>query len=120
MPTTNSPKGSAIPVRPTPQMRQQLDALSAAGFGNQTDVLRTAIDRMHQQETRHMNSGLTDNACVKRVNEIRQMVSDVDTVPVTTDDVEFYIKAFLLETDEEIEFARKEFVNQYGPMWTDK
>jgi hypothetical protein len=29
MPTTNSPKGSAIPVRPTPQMRQQLDELIA-------------------------------------------------------------------------------------------
>jgi hypothetical protein len=50
MPTTNSPKGSAIPVRPTPQMRQQLDELIAAGWGNQTDIIRTAIDRMHQQE----------------------------------------------------------------------
>ena len=55
MPTTNSPKGSAIPVRPTPQMRQQLDELIAAGWGNQTDVIRTAIDRMHQQEMRNMN-----------------------------------------------------------------
>lgn len=54
MPTTNSPKGSAIPVRPTPQMRQQLDELIAAGWGNQTDVIRTAIDRMHQQEKRTM------------------------------------------------------------------
>jgi hypothetical protein len=56
MPTTNSPKGSAIPVRPTPQMRQQLDELSAAGFGNQTDVIRTAIDRMYVQEIREMTS----------------------------------------------------------------
>jgi len=56
MPTTNSPKGSAIPVRPTPQMRQQLDELSAAGFGNQTDVIRIAIDRMYQQEKRAMNA----------------------------------------------------------------
>ena len=56
MPTTNSPKGSAIPVRPTPQMRQQLDELSAAGFGNQTDVIRTAVDRMYQQEKRAMNA----------------------------------------------------------------
>ncbi len=54
MPTTNSPKGTAIPVRPTPQMRQQLDELIAAGWGNQTDVIRTAIDRMHQQEKRTM------------------------------------------------------------------
>ena len=49
MPITNSPKGSAIPVRPTPQMRQQLDELIAAGWGNQTDVIRTAIDRMHKE-----------------------------------------------------------------------
>lgn len=67
-----------------------------------------------------MNSNLTDNAWVERVNEIRQMVSDVDTVPVTDDDVEFYIKAFMLETYDEVEFARKEFERQYGPMWTDK
>ncbi len=50
MPTTNSPKGSAIPVRPTPQMRQQLDELVAAGFGNQTDVIRTAVHDMYQRE----------------------------------------------------------------------
>ena len=50
MPTTNSPKGTAIPVRPTAAMRQQLDELVAAGFGNTTDVIRTAIDRMYQQE----------------------------------------------------------------------
>lgn len=54
MPTTNSPKGSAIPVRFSRQQRQQIDELVAAGFGNQTDVIRTAIDRMYVQEIREM------------------------------------------------------------------
>lgn len=67
-----------------------------------------------------MNSNLTDNAWVERVNEIRQMVSDVDAVPVTEDDVKFYISQFGLETWEEVEFATKEFERQYGPMLTDK
>lgn len=67
-----------------------------------------------------MNSNLTDNAWVKRVNEIRQMVADVDEVPVTTDDIEFYVKQFGLETWDEVEFTRKEFERQYGSMLTDK
>ena len=50
MPTTNSTKGTAIPVRPTPQMRRQLDELSEWGNGNPTEVIRTAVDRMYQQE----------------------------------------------------------------------
>jgi hypothetical protein len=67
-----------------------------------------------------MNSNLTDNEWVKRVNEIRQMVSDVDTAPITAEDVEFYISQFGLENYNEVEFAREEFARQYGPMWTDK
>jgi hypothetical protein len=55
MPTTNSPKGTAIPVRPTPQMRQQLDELIAAGWGNQTDIIRTAINQMYYREITKMN-----------------------------------------------------------------
>ncbi len=50
MPTTNSPKQDVIPVRVTPVMRRQVDELTAAGFGNQTEVIRTAVDRMHQRE----------------------------------------------------------------------
>jgi len=56
MPTTNSPKGSAIPVRPTPQMRQQIDELVAAGFGNQTEIIREAVSRMYKQEEKKMNA----------------------------------------------------------------
>ena len=56
MPTTNSPKGTAIPVRPTPQMRRQLDELVAAGFGNQTDVIRIAIQQMYAREIGTMSS----------------------------------------------------------------
>lgn len=62
MPTTNSPKQDVIPVRVTPVMRRQVDELTAAGFGTQTDVIRTAVDRMYQryqQETRNMNSTIT-------------------------------------------------------------
>lgn len=38
--------------RSTDKTSQQLDELSAAGFGNVTQVIRTAVDRMYQQETR--------------------------------------------------------------------
>ena len=114
MPTTNSPKGSAIPVRPTPQMRQQLDELIAAGWGNASDVIRIAVHDMHKREIKHMNSGLTDNAWVKRVDEIRQMVATVDTEPVDVDDVEWYINEFGLVYDDEKALARQEFARQYG------
>ena len=60
MPTTTTTKGAAIPVRPTPQMRRQLDELIEAGFGNQTEIIRTAIDRMYVQEKRTMNSKATE------------------------------------------------------------
>lgn len=113
MPTTNSPKGSAIPVRPTPQMRQQLDELIAAGWGNASDIIRIAVHDMHKREIKHMNSGLTDNEWVKRVNEIRQMVADVPVVPVSTHDVEFYIEQFGLEYDDEKKVARREFSRKY-------
>ena len=56
MPTTNSPKQDVIPVRVTPVMRRQVDELTAAGFGNQTEVIRTAVDRMHQREIRNMTA----------------------------------------------------------------
>lgn len=50
MPTTNSPKSDIVPVRFTAAQRRQIDELVAAGFGPQADVIRTAVDRMHQQE----------------------------------------------------------------------
>ncbi len=51
MPTTNSPKAESIPLRITPAMRRQLDELIALGFGTQADIIRIAVDRMHQAET---------------------------------------------------------------------
>ena len=49
MPTTNSPKSTPVPVRITPAMRRQLDDLIALGYGTQSDVIRLAVDRMHQR-----------------------------------------------------------------------
>ena len=115
MPTTTTTKGAAIPVRPTPQMRRQLDELSAEGYGNPTEIIRTAIDRMHQQEMRYMYTNTTDNAWVKRVDEIRQMVADVPTAPETADDVDYYIdEVFELTNGAEIQVARQEFTRQYN------
>lgn len=59
------------------------------------------------------DSGLTGNAWTERVEEIRQMVSDVQVAPTTARDVEFYIEQFGLEFDDEREFARREFARQY-------
>jgi Arc/MetJ-type ribon-helix-helix transcriptional regulator len=39
-----------VAVRLTERQENQLDELVKAGFGNQSDVIRTAIDRMYQQE----------------------------------------------------------------------
>jgi len=50
MPATNNPKSDVVPIRMTPAMRRQLDELIDKGFGNQTDVIRLAVDRMYQQE----------------------------------------------------------------------
>lgn len=60
-----------------------------------------------------MNSNLTDNEWVKRVSEIRQMVSDVPEVPEDVSDIGFYVAEFGLTDDDEIKFAYEEFVRQY-------
>lgn len=56
MPTTTSPKSTVVPVRITPAMRRQLDELIALGFGTQSDIIRLAVDRMHQAETQAAKS----------------------------------------------------------------
>jgi Arc/MetJ-type ribon-helix-helix transcriptional regulator len=56
MPATTSPKSITVPVRITPAMRRQLDELIALGFGTQADVIRLAVDRMHQAETQAAKS----------------------------------------------------------------
>ncbi len=56
MPATNNTKQQIIPVRITPAMRRQLDELIALGFGTQADVIRLAVDRMHQAETQAAKS----------------------------------------------------------------
>jgi hypothetical protein len=56
--------------KPGSAKRQQIDELSAAGFGNQTDVIRTAIDRMYVQEMHYMNAKQYN---AKLVGMIRKM-----------------------------------------------
>ena len=56
MPTTTTTKGAAIPVRPTPQMRRQLDELSAEGYGNPTEIIRIAVSQMYAREIGTMAS----------------------------------------------------------------
>ncbi len=51
MPATNSPKSTPVPVRITPAMRRQLDDLIALGYGTQSEIIRLAVDRMHQEVT---------------------------------------------------------------------
>ena len=49
MPNTQNRKSDVVPVRVTRAMRLQIDELIAAGYGTQNEVVRTAVDRMHQQ-----------------------------------------------------------------------
>ena len=49
MPTTQQTKPEVVPIRITPAMRRQLDDLIALGYGTQSDVIRLAVDRMHQR-----------------------------------------------------------------------
>ena len=49
----------------TPQMERQLEELKAAGFGTNTDVIRIALDRMHQQERMNMTTN-TDTATLEQ------------------------------------------------------
>lgn len=41
-------------VRLSPATRAQIEALAARGHGSQSDIIRTAVDRMYHQETRTM------------------------------------------------------------------
>lgn len=64
MPPTSSSKQQVVPVRITPALRRQLDVLIAAGFGNQNEVIRIAVDRMHRQEigSKQADNKENDNA----------------------------------------------------------
>ena len=48
--TTSDPKTAVVTLRPTRAMQRQLTDLIAAGYGSQTAVIITAVDRMYQQE----------------------------------------------------------------------
>jgi Arc/MetJ-type ribon-helix-helix transcriptional regulator len=48
-----------IAVRLTEAQHHQIENLQNAGFGNQTDIIRLAIDRMHQTEFRHKEKMMT-------------------------------------------------------------
>jgi hypothetical protein len=58
---------------------------------------------------------LTDNQWVKRVNEIRQMVSNVSVAPDSKEDIAYYIsQEFELTDPDEIRVAKQEFERQYS------
>ena len=48
--STGSPKTAIITLRPTQAMQRQMADLVAAGHGNQTDVIRLAVDRLWRAE----------------------------------------------------------------------
>lgn len=48
--SAGSPKTAIITLRPTAAMQRQMADLVAAGHGNQTDVIRLAVDRLWQTE----------------------------------------------------------------------
>lgn len=94
--------GRSLNCAPTPLMTKRIvssfqmneadtrkfEALKAAGFGGLTEVVRTALDRMFMQEIGTMN---THNAWVERVEELRQMVSDLNDAPTVNADVEYLL-----------------------------
>jgi hypothetical protein len=40
-------------IRLTPATQHQIDALTAAGFGQFTEIVRLAVDRMYREEIAH-------------------------------------------------------------------
>ncbi len=54
--TTGDPKNSVITMRPTRAMQRQLADLIAAGYGSQTNVITTAVDRMWRDEYASSNA----------------------------------------------------------------
>ena len=48
--TTSDPKTAVVTLRPTRAMQRQLTDLIAAGYGSQTAVIITAVDRMWRAE----------------------------------------------------------------------
>lgn len=56
MPPTIQRKEAVVPVRITPALRRQLDELITAGFGTQVEIIRLAVDRMHNIEIQQKNS----------------------------------------------------------------
>ena len=48
--TTSDPKTAVVTLRPTRAMQRQLTDLIAAGYGSQTAVMITAVDRMWRAE----------------------------------------------------------------------
>jgi Arc/MetJ-type ribon-helix-helix transcriptional regulator len=49
-------KKQLVAVRLSEQQAKQLAELETAGFGNQSDIIRTALDRMYQEEKRNMKA----------------------------------------------------------------
>jgi hypothetical protein len=74
--------------------RHKLKVLAARSNMTMMDLIDQLADRAEQlldQETRTMNR--TDNAWTRRVNELRQMVSDLPDDPTSEADVHYYISS---------------------------
>jgi predicted transcriptional regulator len=85
----------AMSIRLNDLTRKQLDELTARYDATQASIVSTAIDRMYQQEIETMTTekNLTDNAWVERVNELRQIVSDLNDIeaPSTMSDIDYML-----------------------------
>lgn len=112
MPTTNSPKADIVPVRVTPVMRRQIDELVAAGHGNANEVIRTAVDRMYQQERGTMNA--------KQIEErIETLTVRMDTAARKSSANPVIQERFAVEVDElwtEIQALEAQLKAQHGPF----
>lgn len=48
------PKSTQVSMQFTGATQRQVEELTALGFGNRTDIVRIAVDRMHREETLKM------------------------------------------------------------------
>lgn len=82
---------------------------------------RTLIKRIadYEMEVRMEPRNLTDNAWVERVDQLRQMVSDLADAPATEEDVQYYLTSpdFFGTSDfneDDARFLEQEMIRQYG------
>lgn len=69
-------KKQLIAVRLSEQQAKQLSELEQAGFGNQSDIIRTALDRMHQASYDFSHAPFTDDL-LKAEDQLRLRFVDL-------------------------------------------